>query len=297
MEFVRTSESRFESLPGYAFTPHYVTELPGAPGLRMHYIDEGPADAEHTYLCLHGEPTWAYLYRKMLPVFTEAGGRVVAPDFFGFGRSDKPVEDHIYTFTFHRNTLLNFIERLDLKRITLVCQDWGGLIGLTLPMEMPERFARVLVMNTALATGEQPPSPGFEAWKAWVATQHDLNVGNLMNRAVLGLTTDELAAYDAPFESARSKAGVRTFPQIVPVSPDMDGAALSKQAVGWWKNSWEGQSFMAIGMQDPVLGPSVMRRLHRVIRGCPEPFEVSEAGHFVQEHGVPVAQAALEAWS
>lgn len=297
MEFVRTPDARFDGLSGYNYAPHYATDLPGAPGLRMHYLDEGPADAERTYLCLHGEPTWCYLYRKMLPVFTEAGGRVVAPDFFGFGRSDKPVDDAVYTFHFHRDAIVGLIEQLDLTRITLVCQDWGGLIGLTLPMDMPDRFERLLVMNTALATGERSPGPGFEAWKGWVATQPDLDVGALMKRAAPSLTPAEVAAYDAPFEDARSKAGVRTFPQLVPVTTEMEGAAISRRAVAWWRSAWQGDAFMAIGMQDPVLGPPTMRQLREVIPGCPEPMEVPEAGHFVQEHGEPIARAALAAWS
>ena len=192
---------------------------------------------------------------------------------------------------------MRLIEHLDLTHITLVCQDWGGLTGLTIPMDMSERFARLLVMNTALATGEHSPGPGLEAWKAWSATQHDLAVGKLIGRAAAGLTPEELAAYDAPFEDARAIGGVRRFPLIVPVTPDMEGAEISKRAGAWWKNTWEGASFMAIGLQDPVLGPPAMHRLRKVIRGCPEPMEVPEAGHFVQEHGAQVARAALEAWS
>ena len=296
-EFYRTPDARFEGLSGFDFSPHYVEDLPGYEGLRMHHLDEGPKGARHTFLCLHGEPSWCYLYRKMIPVFVESGARVVAPDFFGFGRSDKPVDDAIYSFDFHRGAIWRFIERLDLKGITLVCQDWGGLVGLTLPMELPERFARLLIMNTALATGQRPPSAGFEAWKAYMRSQPDLQVGQLMSRAAPGLTPEEAAAYDAPFEGARSKAGVRTFPELVPVTPDMPGAEISKRAVEWWHKSWEGPTFMAIGMRDPVLGPEVMAGMRKVIRACPEPMEVAEGGHFVQEHGEPIARAALSAFS
>jgi len=153
LEALRTPEERFRMLPMFPFKPHYLEDLPGFDGLRLHYLDEGPSDARDTLLCRHGEPTWSYLYRKMLPVFTAAGGRVVAPDLFGFGRSDKPVRDADYGFDFHRDTLLSLIERLDLRRITLVVQDWVGILGLTLPMDMPERFSRLLVMNTALPVG------------------------------------------------------------------------------------------------------------------------------------------------
>ena len=174
-EFVRTPDEAFENLPGYNFTPNYVDDLEGYEGLRAHYLDEGPVDAKHTFLCLHGEPTWSYLYRKMAPVFLEAGHRVVAPDFFGFGKSDKPTEDSVYTFNFHRNYLKALIERLDLRNITLVCQDWGGLLGLTLPMDYPDRFARMIVMNTTLAVGVLP-SEGFANWKAYAAANPDLDV-------------------------------------------------------------------------------------------------------------------------
>ena len=152
-EFLRTPDERFDDLPGYSFTPHYAENLPGFEGLRMHYLDEGPRDAGQVFLCLHGQPTWSYLYRRMIPVLLGSGARVVAPDFFGFGRSDKPVDDAWYTFTRHRDSLQAFVRALDLSNITLVCQDWGGILGLTLPMDDPQRFTRLLVMNTALATG------------------------------------------------------------------------------------------------------------------------------------------------
>jgi len=146
-DILRTPEERFSVLPKFPYIPHYIDNLPGYENLRMAYIDEGPKDAETVFLCLHGEPTWSYLYRKMLPVFTQAGCRVIAPDLFGFGRSDKPVEDAVYTFDFHRNSIIRLIEHLDLNGVALVVQDWGGIIGLTLPMEMPDRINRLLVMN------------------------------------------------------------------------------------------------------------------------------------------------------
>jgi haloalkane dehalogenase len=291
-EILRTPDARFADLPGFDCAPRYVDDLAGYAGLRAHYIDEGPAEAE-VFLCLHGEPTWSYLYRRMLPVFTGAGLRVVAPDLFGFGRSDKPVDDALYTFDFHRGMLKAFIERLDLKRITLVCQDWGGLLGLTLPMDMPQRFARLLVMNTLLGTGDAPLSPGFVAWRQWVAERPDMAVGKLLGRSCPQLTAAECAAYDAPFPDARHKAGVRRFPQLVPDRPDAPGAALSRAARDFWSRDWRGQSFMAIGMSDPVLGPPVMNRLRSQIRGCPPPLEIAEGGHFLQEWGDQVAIAAL----
>ena len=155
-DILRTPDERFANLPGYPFAPHYVEDLDGYRGLRVHYLDEGPRDAGKVFLCLHGQPTWSYLYRRMIPVFTAAGHRVVAPDLPGFGRSDKPADDARYTFMFHRDMLKNLVERLDLRNVVLTVQDWGGLLGLTLPMDMPERFSGLLIMNTAFATGDVP---------------------------------------------------------------------------------------------------------------------------------------------
>lgn len=292
-EILRTPDQRFDSLPGYAYAPHYREDLDGFQGLRLHYLDEGAADAGPVYLCLHGEPTWSFLYRRMLPMLVADGGRVIAPDLFGFGRSDKPVDDGVYSFDFHRRSLLALIETLDLRRITLVCQDWGGILGLTLPMEMPERFERLLVMNTALTTGEHALPPGWEAWRSYCSANPDMAVGRLIGRATPHLTPEECAAYDAPFPDARYKAGVRTFPPLVPDQPDAPGAAISRQARDWWKNSWNGQSFMAIGMADPVIGNAPMQALARVIRGCPPPLQLQDVGHFVQEWGGQVVPPAV----
>jgi pimeloyl-ACP methyl ester carboxylesterase len=296
MDILRTPDERFRDLPGFAFAPHYADELPGFAGLRMHYIDEGSADAAQVFLCLHGQPTWAYLYRRMIPIFVAAGGRVVAPDFFGFGRSDKPIEEAIYDFAFHRDSIMRLIERLDLRRITLVCQDWGGLIGLTIPMEMADRFARLIVMNTAFATGDVPLTEGFIAWRAWSKKNPDMAIGRLLKRSCPHLTDAEAAAYDAPFPDARFKAGVRRFPNMVPDRADAPGAELSRRARTWWRDAWQGKSFMAIGAADPVLGPPVMLPLRAAIRGCPPPLLLDEAGHFVQEWGEEVARAALQAF-
>ena len=295
MEALRTSDDRFENLPDFNYAPHYIDDLSGYEDLRIHYVDEGPADAAHTYLCLHGEPTWAYLFRKMIPPFVAAGGRVVAPDWLGFGRSDKPVNDSDYGFHFHRNMMLALIERLDLKNITLVVQDWGGLLGLTLPMEMPDRFAGLIIMNTALATGV-PPSEGFMAWRAYVAANPDLAVGKLMKRSCPELSDAEMSAYDAPFPNVSYKAGVRRFPAMVMTDPDMEGVETSKRALQFWREEWSGESFMAVGTQDPVLGPDIMERMRGVIRACPEALILPDTGHFVQESGDLVAAAALKSF-
>ena len=186
------------------------------------------------------------------------------------------------------------IERLDLTNITLVCQDWGGLLGLTMPMDMPERFSRFLLMNTMLGTGDVPLSEGFLAWRAWTNKNPDMAVGKLMARTCPHLSTEECSAYDSPFPDIRYKAGVRRFPNIVPDTPDAPGAELSRRASKWLSNEWSGATFMAIGMKDPVLGPSVMRHLRNIIRNCPEPYEVEHAGHFTQEWGEDIARKALE---
>ena len=295
MNALRTPDECLAALPGYAFAPHYVEHLPGFDGLRMHYLDEGPRGAPRTFLCLHGQPTWSYLYRRMLPVFTASGARVVAPDLFGFGRSDKPAEEAWYTFTRHRDALIAFVEHLTLGQVTLVVQDWGGLLGLTLPMEMPERFERLLVMNTALGTGDSPLSEGFLAWRAWANKNPDMDIAKLMKRTCPHLSDAEASAYAAPYPNATYKAGVRRFPNLVPDHPDADGAALSRSARDWWQREWRGRSFMAIGATDPVLGPPVMNALRQVIRGCPEPYVHAQAGHFAQEWGEEIARAALVA--
>jgi pimeloyl-ACP methyl ester carboxylesterase len=293
---LRTPDQRFEALPDYPFAPHYIDSLPGYGDLRVHYLDEGPQDAAHTFLCLHGQPAWSYLYRKMIPVFTAEGHRVIAPDLLGFGRSDKPVDEGVYTFDFHRNMLIALIQALDLKNITLVCQDWGGILGMTIPPDMPERFSRLLVMNTTLPIGESL-GEGFSQWRAYNRTQPDLNVGGLFMRSCQGLSDEEAAAYDAPFPDASFKSGVRQFPELVMTSPEMEGVEISRRARQWWQEEWSGPSFMAVGMQDPVLGPPVMAELRQLIRGCPAPMEIASAGHFVQEQGREVAVAALQAFS
>ena len=296
VEALRTPEERFVDLPGFPYEPVYIDDLKGFEGLRMHYVDEGPQNADHIFLCLHGEPTWSYLYRKMIPVFTAADNRVVALDFFGFGRSDKPVEEAVYTFDFHRNVLIAFIEYLDLKNITLVCQDWGGILGLTLPMYLTDRFSRLLVMNTTLGTGDIQPSKGFLDWRAWVSKNPDMSAGRLLKLTCPHLSEKECAAYDAPFPDIRYKAGVRRFPEIVPDRLDAPGAELSRNAREWLRCKWTGPVFMAVGMKDPVLGPLIMQVLRNDIRNCPKLHEHPEAGHFVQEWGEEIARRALAAF-
>jgi tRNA(adenine34) deaminase len=294
---LRTPDERFAGLPGYPWTSRYVSDLPALAGLRMHYLDEVPQEHARsgrlTWLCLHGNPAWSYLYRKMIPVFVAAGDRVVAPDMVGFGKSDKPKRDAAHTFTWHRQVLLEFIERLDLQDVVLVVQDWGGLLGLTLPLVAPWRYCGLLVMNTALGTGDSPLSPGFLAWRDMCAKNPDFDIGRLFARGNPHMSAEECAAYNAPFPDRGHRSGPRAFPPMVPDRPEADGAAVSRQARSFWADAWDGRTMMAIGAQDPVLGVPVMQSLRAGIRSCPEPMVLEQAGHFVQEHGEQVAHAAV----
>ena len=259
----------------------------------MHYVDEGGAAAPVTWLCLHGNPAWSYLYRKMIPVFLAAGDRVVAPDLIGFGKSDKPKKEAAHSFGWHRQVLLELVERLDLRQVVLVVQDWGGLLGLTLPMAAEHRYRGLLAMNTTLGTGDAPLSPGFIAWREMCAKNPEFDVGRLFARGNPQMSAAECAAYNAPFPDRGHRAALRAFPRMVPDHPDADGAAVSRQAREFWSTRWTGRSLMAVGAQDPVLGLPVMQALRAGIRGCPEPMVLEQAGHFVQEHGEAVAQAAV----
>ena len=295
---LRTPDDRFAGLPDFPFPPQYVEDLPGYEGLRAHYLDLGPRDAPHTFLCLYGEPDWCYLYRKMIPVLLESGARVIAPDFFGFGRSDKPARLEDYSFHFHRDFLLRLVERLDLHSITLVVADWGGILGLTLPVDpaFRSRLKRLVVMNTMLAVGN-PLGEVFANWVEFVRSTPDLSPGMLVKQSEPYLTDAEAAAYDAPFPDSSYKAGVRAFPPLVMVHPDMEGAAESKAAADFWRTEWDGQSFMAISDGDPFTDLiEAMLALHTQIRGCPEPMHVQGAGHYVQEQGEMVARAALKSF-
>ena len=291
VQALRTPDDRFQSLHGWVYAPFYHQRTDG---LRLHYADTGPRRAARTWLCLHGQPTWSYLYRRMMPIFAIAGHRVIAPDFAGFGRSDKPIDDMAYTFDFHRRSLINLIEALDLRNIALVVQDWGGLIGLTLPMAMPDRFEALLVMNTTLGTGDEPLGQGFLDWRDFSNRRPDMDIARLMTRACPHIGDEEAMAYAAPYPDASYKAGVRAFPNLVPDRPDAPGAAISRQARDFWRKAWTGKSLMAIGMKDPVLGPTVMRSLHAHIRNCPAPLEIADGGHFLQEWGDTIARKAVD---
>jgi haloalkane dehalogenase len=220
----------------------------------------------------------------MIPVMLESGARVIAPDFFGFGRSDKPVLDSAYTFHFHREFILRLVERIALRHITLVVQDWGGTLGLTLPVDPGFRsnLDRLVVMNTVLPVGK-PLGPHFYEWRSLVRNTPDLPVGQWIRATAPQLTDQETAAYDALFPDSRFQAGARTFPDLAMVEPEMEGVPESQAALRFWKEEWSGPSFMAIGMKDPDAG--TMQALRAGIRGCLEPMMLPDAGHFVQETG------------
>jgi tRNA(adenine34) deaminase len=294
---LRPQDEWFEGLPDYPWRANYLSDLPALNGLRMHYLDEvkdANKNDQLTYLCLHGNPAWSYLYRKMIPTFVAAGHRVVAPDLIGFGKSDKFKKANQHSFDFHRNVLLAFIERLNLERVVLVVQDWGGILGLTLPMAMPNRFVGLLVMNTTLTTGETPLSDGFISWRTWCKDNPDFDVGKLFTRGNKHMSDEETQAYNRPFTDKGHRAALHAFPPMVPEHMSSPGADISRQAAAFWRNDWQGQSMMAIGLQDPVLGEPIMRNLQKNIRNCPEPMLLSQAGHFVQEHGQSIAEAAVQ---
>lgn len=291
---LRTPDAAFAGLPDYPWAPHYLSELPALAGLRLHYLDEGPADAPLTWLCLHGNPAWSYLWRHMIPVWTAAGHRVVAPDLIGFGKSDKPKKPSAHRFGWHRQVLLELIERLDLQRVVLVVHGWGGILGLTLPMAAPARYSGLLAMNTLLATGDAPLPPGVVDWRAWCAQNPAYDIGRLLERANPSLGAAERAAYAAPFPSAGHRAATRAFPALVPEHPQDEGAGQSRAARDFWQCDWQGRSLMAVGAADPLLGEAVMAGLRQQLRACPPPWVLPDAGHFVPEQGRVVAERALQ---
>jgi haloalkane dehalogenase len=287
----RTPDERFAHLPGFAFRPHYKD----VGGYRLHYLDEGPRDGQ-PILLLHGEPTWCYLYRKMIPVLTSAGYRCVAPDLVGFGRSDKPADRTVHTYKFHVDEIAGLIAALELKNCTFFGQDWGGLIGLRVVTQDEDRFSRIVISNTGLPTGEEPMAPSFLTWKS-MATQMlktgDMPVGTLI--ATSARTPDLKEAYDAPFPDKRFKAGPLMFPQIVPTSPNDPAKEANKQA--WHAlQQWKKPFLTAFGDHDPITGggdkrfqkevPGAQGQPHTIIKG---------AGHFIQEtHGPELAHVIVD---
>ena len=279
MDVLRTPDDCFADLPGWTFAPRYVD----VEGLRVHYVDEGSTTAAPVLL-LHGEPSWAYLYRKMIPLLVRAGHRVVAPDLVGFGRSDKPVRRDAYTYQRHVDWMAGVLMRLDLRDVTLVAQDWGGLIGLRLVAEHSARFARVVAANTFLPTGDRPLGPAFDAWRRYSQETPEFHVGGVVKGGcVTELAPAIVAAYDAPFPDDRYKAGARQFPTLVPSSPDDPAAAPNRRA---WEllRRWEKPFLTAFSDSDPITrgADAVLREMIPGARGQPHTTIVG-GGHFLQE--------------
>jgi len=279
MDFLRTPDERFADLAGYPFAPHYLE----VDGLRVHYVDEGPRGAAPV-LMLHGEPSWSYLYRRMITIVAAAGHRVIAPDLIGFGRSDKPTAREDYSYQRHVDWMRGVVDALELTGVTLVAQDWGGLIGLRLAAEQPDRFARIVVANTFLPTGREPVPQAFFRWREYSQTTPDFHVGGIIKGGCQKeLAPEVIAAYDAPFPDDRYKAGARQFPMLVPVSPD-DPAAEANRAAWQVLLGWDKPFLTAFSDQDPITRgadlffqsavPGAKGQPHTTIRG---------AGHFLQE--------------
>jgi haloalkane dehalogenase len=283
MDILRTPDDRFADLPGYPFAPNYVDVNDDDATLRVHYVDEGPKDAAPVLL-LHGEPSWSFLYRKMIPVITDAGYRAVAPDLVGFGRSDKPAERTDYTYARHVAWMHSVVEALDLHGATLFGQDWGGLVGLRVAAEDPDRFARIVVGNTGLPTGDRKPSDAFLTWQKVSQETPEFPVG----RFVAGgcrtkLTPEIITAYDAPFPDETYKEGARQFPLLVPTSPDDPAADANRRA---WEvfGAWDKPFLTAFSDSDPITGGGE-RPFQKLIPGAQgrEHVTIKGAGHFLQE--------------
>jgi haloalkane dehalogenase len=275
MDVFRTPDERFATLPGYDFEPHY-TELDG---LRLHYVDEGEGEP---VVCFHGEPTWSYLYRKMLPPLVASGRRVICPDYAGFGRSDKPTDQDWYTYDRHVDLVTRLLAELDVQGVTAVVQDWGGPIGLRWAVENPERVARLVILNTGLFTGRV--SKGFMAWRDFAERNPDLPVGMVVGGATASdVPGDVVAAYEAPFPTPESKAGAAQFPLIVPTSEEMAGAT-EMRAVSDALSRWDKPALVAFSDSDPVFPfPRSGEVFAELIPTAGEQVRIEGAAHFLQE--------------
>jgi haloalkane dehalogenase len=295
MTVLRTPDERFANLPGYPFEPRYVDvgTLDGET-IRMHYVDEGPRDADPV-LMMHGEPSWSYLYRTMIPVIAAAGLRAVAPDLIGFGRSDKPSDRSSYSYQAHVDWMHAFLRALDLRRITLVGQDWGGLIGLRLVAEDPDRFDRAVAANTGLPTGDHPLTDAFFAWRKYSQETPDFKVGRIVSGGcATPMAEDVIAAYDAPFPSDEFKAGARQFPMLVPASPDDPAAPANRKA--WESLAGFTKPFMTAFSDSDAITKGGFRVFQERIPGAKdvEHVTVEGGGHFLQEDkGPELAEAVV----
>ena len=283
MNILRTQDSRFENLLDWPFKPHYtqITDAATGQSLRLACVDEGPRDGP-TVLLMHGEPTWSYLYRHIIPKLVELGYRVVAPDLIGFGRSDKLAERNDYTYERHVAWLSTWLTTMDLREITLFCQDWGGLLGLRLVAAFPERFARVLAGNTVLPVGTDP-GKGFMDWLAYSQTTNDLPIGQIVTMGVTRkLSHDEIAAYDAPFPDASYKAGACQFPTLVPITPQH--ASVTENLAAWRVLAAFDKPFItAFSDNDPVTKGADLVFQKRISGAKGQAHVTLRGGHFLQE--------------
>jgi haloalkane dehalogenase len=298
METLRTPDDCFEGLPGFAFEPHYVEVDDGEGGrLRVHYLDEGAADSS-VVLLMHGEPSWSFLYRKMIPVLTGAGLRCVAPDLVGFGRSDKPVKRTDYSYARHVEWMRTALfDQLDLTEITLVCQDWGGLIGLRLVGEHPDRFARVCAANTFLPTGDVPAGAAFKNWQRFSQDVENFDVGFIVGSGCATPLDDAVTdAYRAPFPDDAYKAGARQFPLLVPTTPD-DPASEANRASWETLRAWKKPFLTAFSDKDPITAGGD-GAFQREVPGCAgQPHTTIEGGgHFLQEDKGEELARVVAAW-
>lgn len=281
MEILRTPDERFVDLQDYEFAPNYA-EI--SDNLRVHYVDEGPKGARPV-LMMHGEPSWSYLYRHMIPPVVAAGHRAIAPDLIGFGRSDKPAATKDYSYTRHVEWMLGWFDSMDLQDVVLFCQDWGGLIGLRLVAARPDRFSAIIAGNTFLPTGDREPSEAFLKWQAFSQAVPVFPTGNILQGAtVRALSEAEVAAYDAPYPDERYKAGARIFPALVPTSPDMDGAADNQAAWDTVLSQWTKPFVTCFSDQDPVTKGGDRLFQARVPGASGQPHrDIKDGGHFLQE--------------
>jgi haloalkane dehalogenase len=296
LNFLRTPDERFESLPGYDFDPHYVSVPDGEGGeLRVHFVDEGPPQGQPVLL-MHGEPSWSYLYRKMIPILVNGGHRAIAPDLIGFGRSDKPAKRTDYTYRRHVDWMAAFIEALDLSDVTLVGQDWGGLIGLRLVAEHSSRFARVVAANTFLPTGDHPLGEGFMRWQKYSQETPNFHVGGIIKGGCrTELSPEVIEAYNAPFPDDTYKEGARQFPMLVPTRPD-DPASEANRAAWKTLGEWHKPFLCAFSDEDPVTR-GADRLFQKIVPGANgQPHTtIKGGGHFLQEDkGEELAQAIVE---
>lgn len=290
-EIYRTAEARFQGLPGYPFEPHYFDLTGNLDGLRLHYLDEGDGDP---ILLLHGEPTWSYLYRKMIPLLAE-NHRVVAPDYVGFGRSDKPTDRDWYTYDRHVDSMMQLIEELDLTDVTVVVQDWGGPIGLRCAVEHEKRFAALVILNTGIMRpGPNWPTEAFMQWRNYAERNPDLDVAFIIQASTATeLSDDVLAGYAAPWPDARSKAGVAAFPLLVPLSEDDPGVAEMIRT-GDALRSWVKPALVAFSDSDPIFTQASGERLASRIPGA-RFVPISDASHMLQEDkGEEIARTIAE---